>query len=63
LHLCITGKNGLTMLDACPTKAIYEQFTKRDTFLCAVAEAGLPAPRIDGPGDVQVAYLRDEVGP
>ena len=63
VHLCITHANGLTVFDACPTKAIHEQFTKSDTFLDAVAGAGLPAPRIDGLGDVQVARLRDEVRP
>jgi hypothetical protein len=28
VHLCITHDNGLTIFDACPTKAIHEQFTK-----------------------------------
>jgi hypothetical protein len=36
---------------------------KGDTFLGAVAGADLPAPRIEGLGDVQVAHLRDEVLP
>ena len=63
VHLCITGDNGLTIFDACPTRAVYEQFTKSDTFLGAVAKVGLPAPRIEGLGDVQVAHLRDEVRP
>ena len=62
-HLCITRDKGLTIFDACPTKAIYEQFTKSDAFHGAVAQAGLPAPRIEGLGDVQVAHLRDEVRP
>ena len=63
VHLCITRENGVTIFDACPTKAIHEQFTKSDVFLDAVTEAGLPAPRIEGLGDVQVAHLRDEVRP
>ena len=63
VHLCITHDNGLTIFDACPTKAIHEQFTKSDTFLDAVAGAGLPAPRIEGLGDVQAAHLREEVRP
>jgi hypothetical protein len=63
VHLCVTHGNGLTVFDACPAKAIHEQFTKSDTFLDAVAGAGQPTPRIEGLGDVQVAHLRDEVRP
>ena len=63
VHLCITHDNGLTVFDACPTQAVHEQFTTSYTFLDAVAGAGLPAPRIEGLGDVLVAHLREEVRP
>ena len=63
VHLCITRDGGLTVLDACPTKAIHEEFTTSDAFRDAIAVAGLPAPRIEGLGDVQVAHLRHEVRP
>jgi hypothetical protein len=63
VHLCIVRDNGLTVFDACPSKAVHEEFTKSDMFLDAVAVAGLPAPRIEGLGDVQVAHLRHEVRP
>jgi hypothetical protein len=63
VHLCITRDDGLTVFDACPTEEIYEQFTGSDTFLGAIAEAGLPAPRIEGLGHVQVAHVRDEIRP
>jgi len=36
---------------------------KGDTFLGAIAEAGLPVPHIEGLGDVQMAHLRNEVRP
>ena len=51
------------VLDACPTKADYEQFTGSDMFRDAVAGAGLPAPRIEGLGDVRVAHLSKEIRP
>jgi hypothetical protein len=51
------------VFDACPTKAIHEEFTTSDAFRGAIAAAGLPAPRIEGLGDVQVAHLRHEVRP
>ena len=63
VHLCIVRDDGLTVFDACPTKAVYEEFTTSTMFRGAVAAAGLPAPRIEGLGDVQVAHLRQEVRP
>jgi hypothetical protein len=61
VHLCITRDGGLTVFDACPTKQIYEEFTRSETFLGAIAEAGLPEPRVSGLGDVQVAHVRQTV--
>ena len=63
VHLCIVRDDGLTVLDACPSKAVYEEFTTSEMFREAVAAAGLPAPHIEGLGDVQVAHLRQEVRP
>jgi len=63
VHLCIVRDDGLTVFDACPSKAVHEEFIKSDMFLGAVAAAGLPAPRIEGLGDIQVAHLRHEVRP
>jgi hypothetical protein len=63
VHLCVTRDGGLTVFDACPTKAIHEEFTKSDTLLDVIAAAGLPVPRFEGLGDVQVAHLRHEIRP
>ena len=63
VHLCIARQDGLTVFDACPSRAVYEEFTTSDMFREAVAAAGLPWPRIEGLGDVQVAHLRQEVRP
>jgi hypothetical protein len=51
------------VFDACPAKAVYDEFTASDTFRGAIAAAGLPAPRMEGLGDVRVAHLRHEVRP
>ena len=61
VHLCVTTDAGLTVFDACPTREIYEEFTRSETFLGAIAEAGLPAPRVSGLGDIQVAHVRQTV--
>ena len=63
VHLCVVRDDGLTVFDACPTKAVYEEFTTSDMFREAVSAAGLPAPRIEGLDDIQVAHLRQEVRP
>ena len=42
VHLCIVRDGGLTVFDACPDKAVYEEFTTSDMFRDAVAAAGLP---------------------
>ena len=63
VHLCVVRADGLTVLDACPGKAVYEEFTTSEMFRDAVAAAGLPAPRSEGFGDIQVAHLRHEVRP
>ena len=62
LHVCITRDDGLMVLDACPTKEIYTAFTSSDAFLGAIAEAGLPAPRVEPLGYVHAAVLRQEAG-
>ena len=63
VHLCVVRVDGLTVFDACPSKAVYEEFTTSGMFREAVAAAGLPAPRVEGLGDIQVAHLRQEVRP
>ena len=63
VHLCITTDAGLTVFDACPTREIYEEFTRSETFLGAIAEAGLPIPRVSGLGNIQVAHVRQAIRP
>ncbi len=63
VHLCIVREDGLTVFDACPTRADYEQFTRGDMFRGAVTSAGLPSPRIEGLGGVRVAHLSKEIRP
>jgi hypothetical protein len=63
VHLCVARDDGLTVFDSCPSKAVHEEFTTSDAFRGAVAAAGLPEPRIEGLGDIQVAHLSHEVRP
>jgi hypothetical protein len=63
LHVCIGRNGGLTVFDACPSRAVYEEFTRSEQFRGAIAAAGLPAPRVESLGDVRVAHIRQEVRP
>ena len=63
VHLCVVRETGLTVFDACPTKAAYDEFTGSEMFRGAVTAAGLPAPRIEGVGDLRVAHLSKEIRP
>jgi hypothetical protein len=57
-HAFIVGESGVAVFDACPDKAAHEQFTASPAFRMAMAEAGLPEPRIEVLGDVLCAYAR-----
>jgi len=61
VHLCVVTDSGLTVFDACPSREVYASFTASDTFRGAIAAAGLPEPRIQGLGGIEVAHLRKEV--
>ena len=61
LQVCITRQGGITVYDACPSRAIFEEFYRSPGFQAAVADAGLPTPRAEPLGEVQNAYLREAV--
>lgn len=58
LHLVVVGDAGITVLDACPSRAVFEEFSTSPGFRAALADAGLPAPRIEPLGDVVGSSLR-----
>ena len=62
LHVSVQREHGLTVYDACPSRADFEAFTTSSEFRAALAAAGLPEPRIEAIGDVHIAHLREPVG-
>lgn len=54
LHVCVLTETGLSVYDACPSREVFEEFS-RGGFRDAVAAAGLPVPRIVPLGDVHNA--------
>jgi hypothetical protein len=66
LHMSIERENGLTVYDACPSRADFDGFTSGEDFRAALAAAGLPFPRIEPLGevhDVRFARTIGGVGP
>lgn len=52
LHIVVVGEAGITVLDACPSRAVFEEFSRGPGFRAALADARLPRPRIEPLGEV-----------
>jgi hypothetical protein len=52
LHACVTQADGVTMFDACPSRAVFEKFSAGDEFRQMLAAAGLPFPQITPLGEL-----------
>ena len=52
LHVVVVSETGITVLDACPSRAVFEEFSASPGFRTALSEAGLPSPRIEPLGDI-----------
>jgi hypothetical protein len=61
LHICVVERNGLLVLDACPTEEVFRRFSAGREFREACRRAGLPEPTIEHLGTVHEALLRQEV--
>jgi len=61
LHVAIDRANGITVYDACPSRADFDAFTSGEGFRAAVASAGLPFPRIEPLGEVRTTRVLEGV--
>jgi hypothetical protein len=61
LHACVTTDAGISVYDACPTRAEFERFRTGAEFRDAVAAAGLPLPRIEPLGEMHHVVARTSV--
>ena len=61
LHVCVTTETGLLVLDACPDRATAEAFWANPDFKAAQESVGLPAPVVQGLGDVHFAMANQSV--
>lgn len=52
LHVCVVTDHGMLVLDACPSREVAEAFRRSPEFAAALAEAGLPTPRVESLGEI-----------
>jgi len=62
LHVCVVRVGGITVYDACPSRAVFEEFSESAGFRAAVAAAGLPALRVEPVGEVHSALCGQGLG-
>lgn len=56
LNVSVARSGGITVYDVCPTVADFEAFSTSEEFHAALAEAGLPKPRIEALGDIRATH-------
>ena len=61
LHVCVLVEDGITVFDACPSREVFTAFSHSDGFRQALAEAGLPRPRLEPLGEVHEVRVPDGV--
>jgi hypothetical protein len=61
LHVCVLAADGITVFDACPSREVFEEFSRSAEFRQALAGAGLPPPRLTPIGVVHDVRMRDGV--
>ena len=58
LQTVIRRDGGITVYDACPDQPTFADFSTSEMFAKALAEAGLPEPRVTQLGEIHKAVLQ-----
>ena len=61
LHVCVRTAEGIAVFDACPSRAVFDEFSQSAEFRAALADAGLPQPRLEPIGEVHSARMREGI--
>jgi hypothetical protein len=57
LHLCLQTEDGITVLDTCPNREVFDRFSSGRDFQELVAAAGLPRPEVARLGEIKSYVL------
>ena len=60
MHVGVVGDGKLTVLDACPSKEVHDEFAHGEFFASLVAKCGLPFPTIEPLGDVESYFFEQK---
>lgn len=60
LNISVVTADGLTLLDACPTREAFEHFSKGPEFAAALQAAGLPTPVVTPLGEIHLTIAKDK---
>ena len=52
MHVALEGDGKLIVLDACPSREVFQEFSQGEFFTGLMAKCGLPHPTIEPLGDV-----------
>lgn len=58
-HACLRGKDGLLIVDTCPSREAFEEFRGAEWFIAALDRHGLPRPETLG-FDLVAAFANGE---
>jgi hypothetical protein len=58
LHASLPHSGGLDIYDCCPSREVFESFSSSPGFAAALAQAGLPPPRIEPLGDLACVVVQ-----
>jgi len=61
LHLCLRARDGIVLVDTCPTKEVFDAFVAGDGFRMLREKHGLPEPQRVDDYPVHLAFVAGQV--
>jgi hypothetical protein len=60
MHVAVAGDDRLVILDACPTRDVFEGFSQGEFFQSLLSKCGLPHPEIEPLGEVHAYFFEQQ---
>jgi hypothetical protein len=62
LHACAVHADGIVVVDACPSEAVFRSFSTSAEWVAAYESVGLPTPTVEPLGEVHRTHVGQGVG-
>lgn len=59
-HICVTHEDGISIVDTCPSREVFDGFSTSPELFSLMEDAGLPRPTAVPIGDVYVARAESD---